>query len=56
LYLDTDQTGEKYSLKALALDKDKFTDERRLYREYKDLNDWWMHSGQHQRHRLQQKP
>ncbi len=56
LYLDTDQTGEKYTGQALALDKDKFTDERGLYHGYKDLNDWLMHFGQYQRQRLQQKP
>jgi hypothetical protein len=53
LFLDTDKTGEKYTLQALALDKEKFTDERRLYRQYKDLNDWLMHPGQRQQ--LQQK-
>jgi hypothetical protein len=54
LFLDTDKTGEKCTLQALDLDKDKFTDERGLYRQYKDLNDWLMHVGQRQR--LQQKP
>ena len=54
LFLDTDKTGEKYTQQALALDKDKFSDERGLYRQYKDLNDWLMHPGQRQR--LQQKP
>lgn len=54
LFLDTDRTGEKYTLQALALDKEKFTDERGLYRGYKDLNDWLMHVGQ--RPRLVQKP
>jgi hypothetical protein len=56
LYLDTDQTGEKYTGQALALDKDKFRDERGLYHGYKDLNDWLLHFGQYQRQRLQQKP
>jgi hypothetical protein len=56
LYLDTDQTGGKYTGQALALDKDKFTDERELYHGYKDLNDWLMHLGQTQRQRLQQRP
>jgi hypothetical protein len=54
LFLDTDKTGEKYTLQALALDKEKFSDERGLYRQYKDLNDWLMHPGQRQL--LQQKP
>jgi len=54
LLLDTDKTGEKYTRQALALDKDKFSDERALYRQYKDLNDWLMHPGQRQR--IQQKP
>jgi hypothetical protein len=54
LFLDTDRTGEKYTLQARTLDKEKFTDERGLYRQYKDLNDWLMHPGQRQL--LQQKP
>jgi DNA primase len=49
LFLDTDKTGEKCTLQALDLDKDKFTDERVLYRQYKDLNDWVMHAGNRQR-------
>ena len=56
LYLDTDKTGEKCTLQALAIDNDKFKDERGLYHPYKDLNDWLMHFGQTQRQRLQQKP
>jgi hypothetical protein len=56
LYLDTDKTGEKYTLQALALDKEKFSDERGPYLHYKDLNDWLMHFSQGHRQRLQQKP
>jgi hypothetical protein len=40
LYLDNDKTGQKCTLQALALDKEKFTDERGLYQKYGDLNDW----------------
>jgi hypothetical protein len=56
LYLDNDQSGEKYTAHALALDRDKFCDERELYGEYKDINDWLTHFSQHHRQRLQQKP
>jgi DNA primase len=56
LYLDNDKTGQKCTLQALALGKEKFTDERGLYQNYGDLNDWLMHIGQSQRQRLQQRP
>ena len=56
LYLDSDKTGEKCTLQALALDKEKFKDERGLYLPYKDLNDWLMNFGQTQRQRLRHKP
>lgn len=54
LLLDTDKTGEKCILQALDIDKERFTDERGLYRGYKDLNDWLMQAGQRQQ--LKQKP
>jgi hypothetical protein len=46
LYLDCGTTGQKCIQKALAIDKEKFVDERALYKNYKDLNDWIMHFGQ----------
>lgn len=54
LYLDTDKTGEKYTQQGLALDREKFTDERGLYQKYGDLNDMLMHIGlaEKQRQRL----
>src|SRR6266542_2239715 len=51
LYLDCDTTGQKCIQKALAIDKEKFKDERGLYKDYKDLNDWMMHIGQQQKTR-----
>ncbi len=51
LYLDTDKTGEKYTQQALALDKDRFKDERALYQKYGDLNDMLMHIGLAEKHR-----
>lgn len=52
LYLDTDNTGQKFTAQALAIDKLTFFDERSLYSNYKDLNDWLQHIGQSQRQRL----
>ena len=49
LYLDCDTTGQKCIQKALEIDKQKFIDERHLYKNYKDLNDWIMHIGQSQK-------
>jgi len=56
LYLDNDRTGEKCTLHALALDSRKFSDERKLYQKYGDLNDWLTHIGQMQRQQLRQRP
>ena len=56
LYLDTDKTGQKCTQQAIALDSQKFVDERGLYAKHGDLNDWLMHIGQSQRQRPQQKP
>ena len=39
LYLDRDTTGQKCIQKALAIDSEKFKNERHLYQNYKDLND-----------------
>ncbi len=55
LYLDCDTTGQKCIQKALEIDKQKFIDERQLYKNYKDLNDWIMHIGQSQKQSVQQK-
>ena len=49
LYLDCDTTGQKCIQKALAIDKQKFFDERGLYKNYKDLNDWMINIGQSQK-------
>jgi len=56
LYLDNDKTGQKCTLQALAMDNQKFKDERGLYQKYGDLNDWLVHIGQSQRQHLQQRP
>lgn len=53
LYLDCDTTGQKCIQKALEIDKQKFVDERDLYKNYKDLNDWMMHIGQSQKQSMQ---
>ena len=49
LYLDCDTTGQKCIQKALEIDSRKFVDERQLYKNYKDLNDWIMHISQSQK-------
>ena len=56
LYLDNDKTGQKCTLDALALDNEKFQDERKLYQKYDDLNDWLVHIGQSQKQQIRQKP
>jgi DNA primase len=56
LYLDNDATGQKCSQLALDLNKQKFVDERILYKQYDDLNDWLMHIGQSQKQQLRLKP
>lgn len=55
LYLDCDTTGQKCIQKALTIDKQKFIDERGLYKNYKDLNDWMIYIGQSQKQSLQLK-
>lgn len=55
LYVDCDTTGQKCIQKAQAIDKKNFIDERALYKNYKDLNDWMVHLGQSQKQSLQVK-
>jgi hypothetical protein len=55
LYLDCDTTGQKCIQKALEIDNQKFVDERQVYKNYKDLNDWIMHIGQSQKQSIQLK-
>jgi hypothetical protein len=45
LFLDNDNTGTRCVLQALSLDIKKFSDERKLYERYQDLNDWLVHSA-----------
>ena len=45
LFLDNDSTGDKWTAKAVALNPEKFVDERPLYQGYKDVNDWHQHLG-----------
>jgi len=42
MYLDNDNTGNKFTQKALETDRQKFSDERPLYKKYDDLNHWLM--------------
>ena len=56
LYLDNDKTGQKCTLRALALDKQKFHDERQLYKQYNDLNDWLVQIGLSQKQQVKQQP
>ena len=56
LYVDCDTTGQKCIQKAQAIDKESFIDERALYKNYKDLNDWMVNLGQSQKQRPQLKP
>ncbi|MES2649382.1 MAG: toprim domain-containing protein [Bacteroidota bacterium] len=52
LYLDNDKTGQKITALAQARDKEKFLDQRHLYSNHKDLNDWLVNRGQIQRLRI----
>jgi hypothetical protein len=45
LFLDNDNTGSRCVLEALALDIKQFSDERKLYERYQDLNEWVIHSA-----------
>ncbi len=44
LYLDHDNSGRKYTSQALKRSL-QFRDESKLYKGYKDLNDWMMNFG-----------
>ena len=48
LYLDHDEAGRKYAQIALKRSV-KFQDESKLYKDYKDLNDWVMNFGNMQK-------
>ncbi|MDF2188678.1 toprim domain-containing protein [Paraflavitalea sp. CAU 1676] len=54
LFLDNDTTGNKMTAAALALDPNRFNDQRELYKDYNDLNAWCQHQGKSVR--MQQKP
>lgn len=54
LYLDRDDAGQKYCRSALSM-SNKYTDESKLYKNHKDLNDWMVNSGKLQKMRLRQK-
>ncbi len=56
LYLDNDKTGNRCTLQALGLDEQKFKDERQLYHQYNDLNDWLINIVKSQKQQLRQKP
>jgi len=56
LYLDNDKTGDRCIAIALGIDKNKFQDERHLYKGYNDLNDWHVNIGQTLKARLTHKP
>ncbi|MFT3749078.1 MAG: toprim domain-containing protein [Agriterribacter sp.] len=56
LFLDNDKTGQRYTEQAVAFNKEKFQDERRLYQGYDDLNHWLVHIGQSQKQQLKLKP
>ncbi|ASZ13743.1 toprim domain-containing protein [Chitinophaga pendula] len=53
LYLDNDKSGDKYTKLALTTDCQKFSDERKLYFPYQDLNDWILNIGGHQKQQHQ---
>lgn len=54
LYLDWDASGQNYSRRALSM-SNRYTDESKLYKNHKDLNDWLVNSGKLQKMRLRQK-
>lgn len=51
LYFDRDETGQSYTRRALSLST-KYSDESRLYSNYKDLNDWAMNFGKSNKRHL----
>ena len=56
LFLDNDHTGQKFTERALNLDDEKFKDQRKLYQNYDDLNDWLVNMGKSQRQHFRQRP
>ncbi|BBE20057.1 DNA primase [Aquipluma nitroreducens] len=54
LYLDRDAAGLKYCRRALSMST-KYTDESKLYKKHKDLNDWIVNFDKLQKMRLRQK-
>lgn len=46
LYLDRDNAGHNYSRRAQAISK-QYIDASRLYKGYKDFNDWWVNGNTH---------
>lgn len=56
LFLDNDSTGQKFTDIAKKMDCQKFSDERKLYQHYKDLNEWMANMGQIQKPQHRQRP
>lgn len=56
LYLDNDKTGQKFTQKAIETNTLKFIDERKLYSNYKDLNEWAVQIGLVQKQQQKLKP
>ncbi|MFV8326207.1 toprim domain-containing protein [Flavobacterium sp. ZS1P14] len=54
LYFDRDETGQSYTRRALSLSP-KYSDESKLYPNYKDLNDWAMNFGKSEKRHLGRK-
>jgi hypothetical protein len=54
LYMDRDAAGQKCSKRILSM-SNKYSDESKLYKNHKDLNDWMVNSGKSHRMRLKQK-
>ena len=44
VYLDRDQTGRSYTERALSIDR-KYNDASTLYKNFKDLNEYWVDTG-----------
>jgi len=53
LYLDRDAAGQKHIKRALSM-SNKYSDESKLYKNYKDLNDWMVNSVKLQKKHLRQ--
>jgi len=54
LFMDNDKTGDKCVAKALELDKGTFIDQRALYKNHNDLNDFLKNFGNVQKPRQNQ--